>query len=317
MKLGIIMDPISGIDIKKDSSFAMLLAAQKRGWDLFYMELSDLYMDNDKPIARMKNLKVNDNPKKWYVLSEDYVQDLFFLDVILMRKDPPFNLEYIYSTYILEHAQKHDVLVVNNPTALRNVNEKFFITYFPDCMPPTRISKDIKILLNFVEEQNGSIIKPLDSMGGNGIHHITKLDNNTENILLSVTKNGSEYVMAQKFLPEIVAGDKRILLVDGKPVPYTLARIPKDSSSKGNLVQGAIGKGVELSERDKSICEEVGPRLRDMGLIFVGLDVIGNYLTEINVTSPTCIRDLDNMFDIDIGSQLMDAIEKHKKKRNY
>ncbi|SVC37527.1 uncharacterized protein METZ01_LOCUS290381, partial [marine metagenome] len=170
MKLGIIMDPISGIDIKKDSSFAMLLAAQKRGWNLFYMMLDDLYMDNNKPKARMRNLKVNDDPKKWYVLSEDHIEDLSILDIVLMRKDPPFNLEYIYSTYILEHAQKLGVLVVNNPTALRNVNEKFFITYFPDCIPPTRISRDTKMLLDFVKEQNGSIIKPLDGMGGNGIH---------------------------------------------------------------------------------------------------------------------------------------------------
>ena len=313
MKLGIVMDPISRIDIKKDSSFAMLLAAQKRGWDLFYMELNDLYMDHNKPMARMKILEVKEDLKKWYVLSEERTADLSHLDVILMRKDPPFNLEYIYSTYILEHAQKRGVLIVNNPTSLRSVNEKFFITYFPDCIPPTRISRDMQILLNFVEEQNGAIIKPLDSMGGDGIHHITKLDNTTKNVLQSLTRNSSEYVMAQKFLPEIVDGDKRILLIDGEPVPYALARIPNENNSKGNLAQGALAKGMELSERDKWICQKVGPRLSDMGLIFVGLDVIGNYLTEINVTSPTCIRELDNIFHIDIGDQLMDTIEKRKK----
>jgi len=313
MKLGIVMDPISRIDIKKDSSFAMLLAAQKRGWDLFYMELNDLYMDHNKPMARMKILEVKEDLKKWYVLSEERTADLSHLDVILMRKDPPFNLEYIYSTYILEHAQKRGVLIVNNPTSLRSVNEKFFITYFPDCIPPTRISRDMQILLNFVEEQNGAIIKPLDSMGGDGIHHITKLDNTTKNVLQSLTRNSSEYVMAQKFLPEIIDGDKRILLIDGEPVPYALARIPNENNSKGNLAQGALAKGMELSERDKWICQKVGPRLSDMGLIFVGLDVIGNYLTEINVTSPTCIRELDNIFHIDIGAQLMDTIEKRKK----
>ena len=313
MKLGIVMDPISRIDIKKDSSFAMLLAAQKRGWDLFYMELNDLYMDHNKPMARMKILEVKEDLKKWYVLSEERTADLSHLDVILMRKDPPFNLEYIYSTYILEHAQKRGVLIVNNPTSLRSVNEKFFITYFPDCIPPTRISRDMQILLNFVEEQNGAIIKPLDSMGGDGIHHITKLDNTTKNVLQSLTRNSSEYVMAQKFLPEIIDGDKRILLIDGEPVPYALARIPNENNSKGNLAQGALAKGMELSERDKWICQKVGPRLSDMGLIFVGLDVIGNYLTEINVTSPTCIRELDNIFHIDIGDQLMDTIEKRKK----
>jgi glutathione synthase len=270
-------------------------------------------MDHNKPMARMKILEVKEDLKKWYVLSEERTADLSHLDVILMRKDPPFNLEYIYSTYILEHAQKRGVLIVNNPTSLRSVNEKFFITYFPDCIPPTRISRDMQILLNFVEEQNGAIIKPLDSMGGDGIHHITKLDNTTKNVLQSLTRNSSEYVMAQKFLPEIIDGDKRILLIDGEPVPYALARIPNENNSKGNLAQGALAKGMELSERDKWICQKVGPRLSDMGLIFVGLDVIGNYLTEINVTSPTCIRELDNIFHIDIGDQLMDTIEKRKK----
>ena len=313
MKLGIIMDPIGKINIEKDSSFAMLLAAQKCGWDLLYMELSDLYMDNDIPIARMRNLEVNNDSKKWYSLSDYTVENLCTLDIILMRKDPPFSLEYIYSTYILEHAQRLGVLVVNNPTALRSVNEKFYITYFPNCIPPTRVSKDTEILLDFVKKQNSTIVKPLDSMGGNGIHHITELNDNTKIILQSATKNNSEYVMAQKFLPEISDGDKRILLIGGKPVPYALSRIPKNSNSKGNLAQGATGKGVELNARDKWICEQVGPKLNDMGLIFVGIDIIGDYLTEINVTSPTCIRELEKIFDIDIAKQLINFLEERKK----
>ena len=313
MKLGIIMDPIGKINIEKDSSFAMLLAAQKCGWDLLYMELSDLYMDNDTPIARMRNLEVNNDSKKWYSLSDYTVENLCTLDIILMRKDPPFSLEYIYSTYILEHAQRLGVLVVNNPTALRSVNEKFYITYFPNCIPPTRVSKDTEILLDFVKEQNSAIVKPLDSMGGNGIHHITELNEKTKTILQSATKNNSEYVMAQKFLPEISDGDKRILLIGGKPVPYALSRIPKNSDSKGNLAQGATGKGVELNARDKWICEQVGSKLNDMGLIFVGLDIIGDYLTEINVTSPTCIRELEKIFDIDIAKQLINFLEERKK----
>lgn len=313
MKLGIIMDPIGKINIEKDSSFAMLLAAQKCGWDLLYMELSDLYMDNDTPSARMRNLEVNNDSKKWYSLSDYTVENLCTLDIILMRKDPPFNLEYIYSTYILEHAERLGVLVVNNPSALRSVNEKFYITYFPNCIPPTRVSKDTEILLDFVKEQNSAIVKPLDSMGGNGIHHITELNEKTKTILQSATKNNSEYVMAQKFLPEISDGDKRILLIGGKPVPYALSRIPKNSDSKGNLAQGATGKGVELNARDKWICEQVGSKLNDMGLIFVGLDIIGDYLTEINVTSPTCIRELENIFEIDIAKQLINFLEKHKK----
>ena len=313
MKLGIIMDPIGKINIEKDSSFAMLLAAQKCGWDLLYMELSDLYMDNDTPIARMRNLEVNNDSKKWYSLSDYTVENLCTLDIILMRKDPPFNLEYIYSTYILEHAQRLGVLVVNNPTALRSVNEKFYITYFPNCIPPTRVSKDTEILLDFVKEQNSAIVKPLDSMGGNGIHHITELNEKTKTIIQSATKNNSEYVMAQKFLPEISNGDKRILLIGGKPVPYALSRIPKNSNSKGNLAQGATGKGVELNARDKWICEQVGSKLNDMGLIFVGIDIIGDYLTEINVTSPTCIRELEKIFDIDIAKQLINFLEERKK----
>ena len=313
MKLGIIMDPIGKINIEKDSSFAMLLAAQKCGWDLLYMELSDLYMDNDIPIARMRNLEVNNDSKKWYSLSDYTVENLCTLDIILMRKDPPFSLEYIYSTYILEHAQRLGVLVVNNPTALRSVNEKFYITYFPNCIPPTRVSKDTEILLDFVKEQNSAIVKPLDSMGGNGIHHITELNEKTKTILQSATKNNSEYVMAQKFLPEISDGDKRILLIGGKPVPYALSRIPKNSDSKGNLAQGATGKGVELNARDKWICEHVGSTLNDMGLIFVGIDIIGDYLTEINVTSPTCIRELEKIFDIDIAKQLINFLEERKK----
>ena len=312
MKLGIIMDPISKINIKKDSSFAMLLAAQKRGWNIQYMELDDLYMDNDVPVARMQYLKVADDLNKWYTLSDAHVDNLSTLDIILMRKDPPFDLEYIYSTYILEHAQRLGVLVVNNPTALRSVNEKFFITYFPNCIPPTRISRNTQVLLDFVTEHKDVIIKPLDSMGGKGIYRITEVNDNAESKLRSITKNGTGFIMAQKFLPEITAGDKRILLINGKPVPYALARVPTNINLKGNLAQGAIGKGIELTDRDKWICDQVGSKLSDMGLIFVGIDIIGNYLTEINVTSPTCIRDLDSLFNISIAEQLMDAIEKRK-----
>ena len=313
MELGIIMDPISEIEIKKDSSFAMLLAAQKRGWNIHYMELDDLYMDNEKPRARMQSLTVEDNSKEWHNLTNTHVDDLSVLDIILMRKDPPFNLEYIYSTYILEHAHRLGTCVVNNPASLRTVNEKFYITYFPECIAPTLISRDIKLLTKFVQEQGDIIVKPLDGMGGIGIHRINKQDDNIESILKSMRKNGSEYVMGQKFLPDIVAGDKRVLLIDGKPIPYALARVPSTNNSKGNLAQGAIGKGIELTKRDKWICEKVGPKLREMGLIFVGIDIIGDYLTEINVTSPTCIRELDNIYDLKIAEQLMDVIDKKRK----
>ncbi len=312
MKLGIVMDPISGINIKKDSSFAMLLAAQKRGWDIHYMEQKDLIINNDVPMANLQSLKVAENPQQWFTLSDARTQELSSLDIILMRKDPPFDLEYIYSTYILEHAERLGSIVVNSPAALRNVNEKFFITHFPDCIAPTQVSRDMGVLLDFVAQHENTIIKPLDGMGGQGIFRVNASDPNTKVILETITKNETSYVMAQKYLPEISAGDKRILLINGEPVPYALARIPAEGEFRGNLARGGTGKGVELTERDHWICQQVGSKLREMGLFFVGLDVIGDYLTEINVTSPTCIRELDSLYNIDVSGQLMDVLEKYK-----
>lgn len=312
MKLGILMDPISGINTKKDSSFAMLLAAQKRGWELVYMEMQDIYINNDVPMARMKNLKVDDNPDNWFSLSNNHTGELASLDIILMRKDPPFDLEYIYSTYILEHAERLGTLVVNSPVALRNANEKIFITHFANCIAPTQVSRNMDILLDFIKEHGDTIIKPLDGMAGHSIYRVNEADHNCKVILESMTKEGTAYVMAQKFVPEISAGDKRILLIDGEPIPYALARIPAVGEVRGNLARGGSGQGLELSDRDRWICEQVGPRLREMGLIFVGIDVIGDYLTEINVTSPTCIRELDSLYNIDIAGQLMDALQKRK-----
>ncbi len=312
MKLGILMDPISGINTKKDSSFAMLLAAQKRGWDLFYMEMQDIYINDDMPMANMRGLKVEDSVDRWFALSETRKEELASLDIILMRKDPPFDLEYIYATYILEHAERLGSLVVNNPMALRNANEKMFITHFADCIAPTQVSRNMDILLEFIKKQGDTIIKPLDGMAGQSIFRVNDSDHNCKVILESITREGKAYVMAQKFVPEISAGDKRILLIDGEPVPYALARIPADGEVRGNLARGGSGQGVELSDRDRWICDQVGPRLREMGLIFVGIDVIGDYLTEINVTSPTCIRELDSLYNIDIAGQLMDAVQKRR-----
>lgn len=312
MKLGIIMDPISRINIKKDSSFAMLLAAQARGWNLHYMELSDLYVDNDIPMANMQSLQVNDNPEQWFTLSDARTEELASLDILLMRKDPPFDLEYIYSTYILEHAVRLGALVVNNPSALRNVNEKFFITHFANCIAPTLVSRDTHVLLDFIKHHKNTIIKPLEGMGGHSIFRVSEQDLNCTVILETMTNYGTRFVMVQQFLPEISEGDKRILLINGEPIPYALARIPAEGEVRGNLARGGTGKGVELSDRDRWICQQVGPRCREMGLIFVGLDVIGDYLTEINVTSPTCIRELDSLYNIDIGGQLMDVLEQHR-----
>ena len=315
MKLGILMDPISGINIKKDSSFAMLLAAQKRGWDIYYMEQKDLFINNDMPMANLQSLKVEDNTEHWFTLSDTKVQELSSLDIILMRKDPPFDLEYIYSTYILEHAERLGTIVVNSPAALRNVNEKFFITHFPECIAPTQVSRNMDFLLNFIAKHGDTIIKPLDGMGGQGIFRVSASDPNTKVILETITKNETSYVMAQKYLPEISAGDKRILLINGEPVPYGLARIPAEGEFRGNLARGGRGKGLELSKRDRWICQQVGPKLREMGLFFVGLDVIGDYLTEINITSPTCIRELDSLYNINISEQLMGVLEKYKQEQ--
>ena len=309
------MDPIGGINIKKDSSFAMLLAAQKRGWDIYYMEQKDLFINNDVPMANLQSLKVEENPEHWFTLSDMKTQQLSSLDIILMRKDPPFNLEYIYSTYILEHAERLGTMVVNRPAALRNVNEKFFITHFPDCIAPTQVSRNMAVLLDFVAQHGNIVIKPLDGMGGQGIFRVNATDPNTKVILETITKNETSYVMAQKYLPEISSGDKRILLINGEPVPYVLARIPAEGEFRGNLARGGDGKGLELSERDRWICQQVGPKLRDMGLFFVGLDVIGDYLTEINVTSPTCIRELDNLYNINISEKLMGVLEKYKQEQ--
>lgn len=306
------MDPISGINIKKDTSFAMLLAAQKRGWDISYMEQHDLFINNDIPMARMRSLAIEENPEQWFTLSEPHIEELAKLDILLMRKDPPFDLEYIYTTYILEHAERLGTCVVNSPAALRDANEKFFITQFADCIAPTQISRDMSILMDFIDEQQDTIIKPLDGMGGQSIFRVTANDPNTKVILETMTQQESRYVMAQKYLPEIAMGDKRILMINGEPIPYALARIPAEGEIRGNLAQGGSGKGVELSERDRWICQQVGPKLREMGLYFVGLDVIGDYLTEINVTSPTCARELDSLYNLDICGQLLDVLEENR-----
>ncbi len=309
------MDPIQRIKISKDSSFAMLLAAQARGWELYYMEQHDLYIHENRPMARMQGLTVSDNADNWFTLQQPALDALSELDIILMRKDPPFNLEYIYTTYILEHAEKSGVLVVNNPAALRNVNEKFFITHFKQCIAPTVVTQDIDFLLEFINHHEEAIVKPLDGMAGTRIFRVNASDHNKMVILETMTDHGKAHVMAQKYLPAIVEGDKRILLIDGEPVPYALARVPAVGEFRGNLARGGSGKGVELSERDRWICEQTGPQLRNMGLYFVGLDVIGDYLTEINVTSPTCIRELDSLYNLDIGSQLMDVLEQYRRSR--
>ncbi|MDE1463313.1 glutathione synthase [Spartinivicinus poritis] len=308
ISLGIVMDPISQINYHKDSSLAMLLAAQAKGWQLFYMEQRDLYQKNGVAKGLMQELSVQANPNNWFALGKAHDKPLAELNVILMRKDPPFDNEYIYSTYLLEQAEQHGTLVVNKPQSLRDCNEKFFATHFPDLMPASLISRRADKLKAFASEYKEVIYKPLDGMGGSSVFKVKHPDPNTNVILETLTNFGQQQIMAQQFVPDIKTGDKRILMIDGEPVPYSLARIPPEGEIRGNLAAGGSGVAQPLSERDKQIATTIGPVLKEKGLIFVGLDVIGNYLTEINVTSPTCIREIDNAYNLNIAGQLMDTI---------
>lgn len=310
INLGVIMDPVGSIKPHKDSTFAMLLEAQRRGWALQYMEMDDLFMQDGTTFARMRQIQVEDKPDHWYTLQQEQVLPLDELDVVLMRKDPPFDMEYIYTTYLLQRAEEQGTLMVNRPRSLRDANEKLFTAWFPQCCTPTLVTRNAARIRQFLELQGDIIVKPPEGMGGASIFRIRAGDPNTNVILETLTGNGSRLAMAQRFVPEISQGDKRILMIDGEPVPYALARIPPAGDNRGNLAAGGKGKGVPLSERDRWICAQVGPTLREMGLIFVGLDVIGDYLTEINVTSPTCIRELDALYDLNIAGQLMDCISK-------
>ena len=309
IKLGIIMDPIESINIKKDSSFAMLLAAQRKNWHIFYIKQSEIFLQNEHVFANCQALQVKDQPQDWFTADQTQVINLADLDVILMRKDPPFDMEYIYTTYLLEQAEKSGTLIINKPASLRDANEKLFTTQFPQCCTSTLVTRHPGKLRDFIKEHNDVILKPLDGMGGESIFRVTPKDPNLSVIIETMTRHNNKTIMAQKYIPEITDGDKRILLINGEPVPYSLARIPAEGETRGNLAAGGQGVGMPLTDREKWICQQVGPRLKEMGLIFVGIDVIGDYLTEINVTSPTCIRELDNQFNLDIGMQLMDCIE--------
>ncbi len=304
------MDPIGGIKVHKDSSLAMLLAAQRRGWQLHYMEMADLVLENGHALGHLRPLRVFDDPAHWFELGAPVTRPLGELDVILMRKDPPFDTEYIYATYILEQAEQGGALVVNRPRALRDANEKLYTAWFPQCTPPTLVSRRHADLLAFLEREGDIILKPLGGMGGASVFRVRQGDPNTMVILETLTDHQQRYTMAQRFLPEIRDGDKRILVVDGEPVPWALARIPQPGETRGNLAAGGTAKGVALTERDRWIVAQVAPRLRKAGILFAGLDVIGDYLTEINVTSPTCIRELDALYGLDIAGELMDAIER-------
>lgn len=315
IRLGVIMDPIANISFAKDSTLAMLLAAQELGWELYYMEQKDLYLSSSKAYGKMQRLCVYHNPQHWFELKDETDTPLAFLDVILMRKDPPFDNEFVYSTYLLEQAERDGVLVVNKPQSLRDCNEKLFATLFPQCTPATLVSRRSDILQEFARQHRDTILKPLDGMGGSSIFRHREGDPNLSVILETLTNHGQQQIMAQQYIPAISQGDKRILMIDGEPVPYCLARIPAVGETRGNLAAGGRGEARPLSERDFWIAEQVGPELRKRGLLFVGLDVIGDYLTEINVTSPTCIREIDAAYQTNIGGKLMAKIEQLLKQR--
>ncbi|MFT6979350.1 MAG: glutathione synthase [Marinobacter psychrophilus] len=315
VRLGIVMDPINRIQFKKDSSLAMLWAAQQRGWQLVYMEPEDMYLKGGQARARSRNLTVRMDPNDWYSFESEDDIALGDLDVILMRQDPPVDREFLMATYILSAAEVQGALVVNPPATLRDCNEKLFATQFEDLTPPLIVTCSSARLRAFYAEHKDIIMKPIDGMGGSSIFRIKENDGNLGVIIETLTEHGTRQAMAQKFVPAITQGDKRILMIEGEPVPYALARIPSAGENRGNLAAGGRGEGRELTDRDREICARVAPVIKAKGLMFVGLDVIGDYLTEINVTSPTCIRELDAAFGIDISAMLMDAIAKRLQQR--
>jgi glutathione synthase len=310
-RLGVVMDPIDAIKYAKDSTLAMLLAAQARGFVLTYLEQGDLSLRDGVPFGRVRPLTVRADANDWFTLGEPQLEKLGQLDAILMRKDPPFDTEYIYSTYILEKAEDEGCLVVNRPQGLRDMNEKVYTAWFPQCCAPTLITRDMKDMETFLAEHGKIVCKPLDGMGGRSIFVLERHDKNKNVVFETLTDYGRRFAVAQRYIPDIVqTGDSRVLLIDGEPVPYALARIPSENDNRGNLAAGARGMGRPLNDRDRWLAGQIGPVLAAKGMMFVGLDVIGGFVTEINVTSPTGIRELDKQFGLDIGDLLMQAIER-------
>ena len=316
LQVAVVMDPIGAIKIAKDTSFAMLLEAQRRGHQLHYVAPGSLGVAGGRAVARMTPLSVHEHPTTWYALADAAIRPLAEMDVILMRTDPPVDANYLHDSIILSMAQAEGVLVVNDPQGLRDLNEKLAAMLFPECCPPTLVSREAAMLRAFIAEHGHCVLKPLDGMGGRSIFQIRDGDPNTNVILETLTDSGRHQAMAQRYLPEIRDGDKRILLVDGEPVPFCLARIPQGNEFRGNLAAGGRGEGRPLSDRDRWIAAQVGPEMRRRGMLFVGLDVIGDYLTEVNVTSPTCARELDQWFGLNIAGTLFDAIEARRENRH-
>ncbi|SHO59195.1 glutathione synthase [Vibrio quintilis] len=313
IKLGVVMDPIESINIKKDTSFAMMLEAQRRGYEIHYIQMNGLHLEQGVAVADTQIVRLQDNPDHWFDILSSQTIELAGLDAVLMRKDPPFDTEYIYATYILEKAEEDGALIVNKPQSLRDCNEKLFTAWFPELTPNTIVTRKAEKIKAFQKQHQDIILKPLDGMGGASVFRVKANDPNLSVIIETLTSHGQNYCMAQAFVPDISNGDKRILIVDGEPMPYCLARIPPEGETRGNLAVGGTGEARPLSETDLQIAQAIGPTLKEKGLIFVGLDVIGDKLTEINVTSPTCVKEIEAAFDISITGKLMDAIERRIK----
>jgi len=309
MKIGVVMDPIESINFKKDSTLAMMLEAQSRKHQLFYMTPDSLYINEKGAFAIAKTLQVKNDPTGWFDFKEEKQIKLSELDVILMRQDPPFNSNYIYNTYVLESAEKEGVLVVNKPSSLRDCNEKVFATEFPECCTPFLVTSDPNLLKSFIEDHGDTVIKPLDGMGGSSIFRLRYSDPNLNVILETITDSFTTKVMIQIYIPEITDGDKRILLINGNPMDAAVARVPAEGELRGNLAAGASAVARSLTEKDLWICEQVGPKLKELGLVLVGLDIIGDYLTEINVTSPTCFREYESLCNIDVAHSFIEEVE--------
>jgi glutathione synthase len=310
-RLAVVMDPIDHIKYTKDTTLALLLAAQARGWSLHYLEQGDLRLRDGVAEGRARALTVRADPQSWFALGEPRVEPLGDFDVLLMRKDPPFDTEFIYTTYILERAELAGALVVNRARGLRDINEKVYTAWFPQCCAPTLVTRDIGEMAAFAATHGKIVVKPLHSMGGHSIFVVEPGDKNARVIMETLTEDGRRFAIVQRYLPDIVnGGDSRVLLIDGEPVPYALARIPAADDHRGNLAAGARGVGRPLTERDRWLAAQIGPALRAAGMLFVGLDVIGGYVTEINVTSPTGVRELEKQFPLNIGDMVIDAIDR-------
>lgn len=309
MRVLVVMDPIENVNLKKDSTMAMLWAAARRGHELGYALQQDLYIDQGRAMGLIAPLQVFENTAEYYQLGEKQQQSIASYDVVLMRKDPPFDMNFIYTTYILEQAEREGAWIINKPQSLRDCNEKLFATQFPQLQVPTLVTSQQSLIREFLQQHQDVIVKPLDGMGGTGIFRLNHQGVNIGSTLEMLTQNGTLPIMAQRYIPEIVDGDKRILMINGEPAAYCLARIPQNGEVRGNLAAGGLGEARPLTEHDRKIAAEVGPFLREKGLVFVGLDVIGEYVTEINVTSPTCIREIDAQFGTSIADDLFDVLE--------